>query len=86
MKFADDMVVVGLNTHNNESECRQEVEKLEVWYKVNNLSINVKKTKEMTVDFTKTGTTPLPLHITAAAVEVVSSCNYLRVHISDSLE
>lgn len=50
-----DMAVVGLITRRN--EYRQEVEKLEAWCKVNNLSINTEKTKEMIVVFRKTGTT-----------------------------
>ncbi|KAI4874601.1 hypothetical protein NFI96_007483 [Prochilodus magdalenae] len=43
--------VVGCITNSDESGYRQEVEHLEGWCRKNNLCINVKKTKEMIVDF-----------------------------------
>ncbi|KAI3352120.1 hypothetical protein L3Q82_020931, partial [Scortum barcoo] len=55
------------------------------WCRQNNLCINVKKTKEMIVDFRR-GRLLLPsLYIDWAVVEVVSSFRYLGVHISDDL-
>ncbi|KAI3353479.1 hypothetical protein L3Q82_020001 [Scortum barcoo] len=51
MKFADNTAVVGRIANNDESDYRQEVEHLEGWCRQNNLCINVKKTKEMIVDF-----------------------------------
>ncbi|KAI4891375.1 hypothetical protein NFI96_006357 [Prochilodus magdalenae] len=51
VKFADDTAVVGCITNSDESGYRQEVEHLEGWCRKNNLCINVKKTKEMIVDF-----------------------------------
>lgn len=71
VKFADDMAVLGLSTHSDESKSKQEVEIMDLLCKVNHLSISVKKTKEMTVGFSETGTTP-PLHIGGVVVEVVS--------------
>ncbi|KAI3376031.1 hypothetical protein L3Q82_016564 [Scortum barcoo] len=49
------------------------------------LCINVKKTKEMIVDFRRGRHLPSPLYIGGTAVEVVSSFRYLGVHISDDL-
>ncbi|KAI3370377.1 hypothetical protein L3Q82_024471 [Scortum barcoo] len=83
--FADDTAVVGRIANNDESDYRQEVEHLEGWCRQNNLCINVKKTKEMIVDFRRGRHLPSPLYIGGTAVEVVSSFRYLGVHISDDL-
>ncbi|GAA6231470.1 uncharacterized protein LOC109141784 [Lates japonicus] len=85
VKFVDDTAVVGRIANNDESNYRQEVEQLEGWCRDNNLCINVKKTKEMIVDFRRGRHLPPPLHIGGTAVEVVSSFRYLGVHISDDL-
>ncbi|KAL6457442.1 hypothetical protein MHYP_G00344050 [Metynnis hypsauchen] len=86
VKFADDTAVVGSITNSDESGYRQEVEHLERWCSENNLCINVKKTKEVIVDFRRRSTIPpLPLHIGGSAVEVVSSYRYLGVHLSNNL-
>ncbi|KAI3370782.1 hypothetical protein L3Q82_007318 [Scortum barcoo] len=85
VKFADDTAVVGRIANNDESNYRQEVEHLEGWCRQNNLCINVKKTKEMIVDFRRGRHLPSPLYIGGTAVEVVSSFRYLGVHISDDL-
>ena len=50
IKFADDMMVVGLITDNDETAYREEVRDLGVWCQDNNLSLNVSKTKELNVD------------------------------------
>ncbi|KAI3351758.1 hypothetical protein L3Q82_020593, partial [Scortum barcoo] len=71
--------------NNDESDYRQEVEHLEGWCRKNNLCINVKKTKEMIVDFRRGRHLPSPLYIGGTVVEVVSSFRYLGVHISDDL-
>ncbi|KAI3366461.1 hypothetical protein L3Q82_000596 [Scortum barcoo] len=73
VKFADDTAVVGRIANNDESDYRQEVEHLEGWCRQNNLCINVKKTKEMIVDFRRGRHLPSPLYIGGTAVEVVSS-------------
>ncbi|KAI3357520.1 hypothetical protein L3Q82_015924 [Scortum barcoo] len=70
---ADDTAVVGRIANNDESDYRQEVEHLEGWCRQNNLCINVKKTKEMIVDFRRGRHLPSPLYIGGTAVEVVSS-------------
>ncbi|KAI3375612.1 hypothetical protein L3Q82_003934 [Scortum barcoo] len=73
VKFADDTAVVGRIANNDESDYRQEVEHLEGWCRQNNLCINVKKTKEMILDFRRGRHLPSPLYIGGTAVEVVSS-------------
>lgn len=72
-------------TKGNELAYREEVDRLELWCKENNLILNTNKTKEMIVDFRKKGTAPPPLLIDCAAVERVSSIRYLGVHISNTL-
>ncbi|KAI3369211.1 hypothetical protein L3Q82_007452 [Scortum barcoo] len=75
--FADDTAVVGRIANNDESDYRQEVEHLEGWCRQNNLCINVKKTKEMIVDFRRGRHLPSPLYIGGTAVEVVSSFRHI---------
>ena len=87
VKFADDTVVVGQISHNDESSYRQEVTELVDWCGENSLCINVGKTKELIVDFrTKQHVPPLPLFINGAVVERVPSFKYLGVHISEDLK
>ncbi|KAI4871900.1 hypothetical protein NFI96_019044 [Prochilodus magdalenae] len=69
VKFADDTAVVGCITNSDESGYRREVEHLVGWCRKNNLCINVKKTKEMIVDFRRGRHTHL---------EVVSNNRRLR--------
>ncbi|KAK3569405.1 hypothetical protein QTP86_027938 [Hemibagrus guttatus] len=47
IKFSDDTTVVGLICKNEESAYREEVQQLTAWFKANNLSLNVNKTKEI---------------------------------------
>ncbi len=84
VKFAD-TAVVGRIIDNDESEYREEVEHLVQWCRGNNLCINVKKTKEMVVDFRRDRRPLPPLYIGGVAVEVVSSFRYLGVYITEDL-
>ncbi len=86
VKFSDDTAVVGRITNNDESEYREEVEHLMQWCRGNNLCINVKKTKEIVVDFRRDRRPPPPLYIGGVAVEVVSSFRYLGVYRGPYLE
>ena len=85
VKFADDTAVVGLITNGHESTYRQEVDRLGMWCRENNLTLNNSKTKEVIVDFHKNSSAAPPLHINGTAVEVVPSINYLGVHLSNTL-
>jgi hypothetical protein len=51
IKFADDTTVVGLITNNDETAYREEVGTLMEWCQVNNLSLNVSKTKEIIMNY-----------------------------------
>ena len=77
--------VVGLNTDNDETAYRGEVRDLTMWWKDNNLSLNVSKTKEMIVDYRKKRTEPTPILIDVAVVEQVESFKFLGVHVTKKL-
>ena len=83
--FADDTTVVGLITDNDETAYGEEVRDLTVWYKDNNLSLNMIKTKEMIVDYMKRRTEHTPTLIDGAVVEQVKSFKFLGVHITNKL-
>ena len=83
IKFADDTIVVGLITKNDETAYREEVRSLVVWCQENNLSLNNNKTKEIIVDSRKQQREHPTIHIEGTAVEKVESVKFLGVHITD---
>ncbi len=86
VKFADDTVVLGLISNNDETAYLDEVERLTSWCQDNGLSLNVSKTNELMVDFRKRQQRPYtPLMISGTPVERVSSYKYLGVNISEDL-
>ncbi|KAK1803181.1 hypothetical protein P4O66_021705, partial [Electrophorus voltai] len=85
IKFADDTTVVGLINKVNESAYREEVQELVSWCKVNNLYLNVDKTKEMVVDFRRARRDHSPLAINGPSVEIVKNIKFLGVHIAENL-
>jgi hypothetical protein len=62
------------------------VRAVEEWCRENNLSLHVKKTKEMIVDFRKQQREYASIHIDGTAVEKVESFKFLGVHITDNLK
>ncbi len=86
VKFADDTVVPGLISNNDETAYLDEVERLTSWCQDNCLSLNMSKTKELIVDFRKRQQQPYtPLVISGTPVERVSIFKYLGVNISEDL-
>ncbi|KAF7640571.1 hypothetical protein LDENG_00034370, partial [Lucifuga dentata] len=85
IKFVDDTTVIGLIKKNGEMAYREEMDRLAAWCDDNNLLLNIKKTKELIVDFRRNADTHPPIHINGAAVERVSSFNFLGIHISQDL-
>ena len=78
LKFADDTTVIGLITNYDESEYRDQVNKLINWCNDNNLELNVNKTKEMIVDVRrKKSSPPLPVVIDGRTVEIVQHLKFL---------
>ncbi|KAI4905570.1 hypothetical protein NFI96_009239, partial [Prochilodus magdalenae] len=86
VKFADDTVVLGLISNNDERAYLEEMKHLEVWCQDNNLLLNVNKTKELIVDCSiKQERNYHPVVIDGNAVERVDSFKYLGVPISEDL-
>ncbi|KAL0147809.1 hypothetical protein M9458_056886 [Cirrhinus mrigala] len=85
MKFTDDTTAVGLISNNDETHYREEVAQLAKWCGVNNLSLNVGKTKEVVMDFRRNSVDHPPLTIDSSTVERVSSTKFLGVHMTEDL-
>uniref|UniRef100_A0A8C1PH18 Reverse transcriptase domain-containing protein n=1 Tax=Cyprinus carpio TaxID=7962 RepID=A0A8C1PH18_CYPCA len=85
IKFADDTTVEGLISKGDESVYREELHRLADWCKINNLSLNVDKTKGMVVDFRRSHTNNSPLNTNGSSVEIVKSYKFLGVHLTENL-
>ena len=83
LRFADDTTVVGLITDNDETDYREEVRDLAVWCQDNNLFLNVRKTKELIVDYRKMRGKQATINIDGAVVEQVESFKFLGFHITN---
>lgn len=86
LKYADDTVIVGLLTNNDDSTYQEEVKKFCDWCDNNFLNLNVKKTKEMVVDFRKDKGVSQPLKIKDEIVETVDTYKYLGNVIDNQLK
>ena len=86
LKFADDTTVQGLITNSDESEYRDQVNKLINWCGENNLELNVNKTKEMIVDFRRKKSPVSPLLIDGKTIEIVQHVKFLGSTISSDLK
>ena len=85
IKFGDGTTVVGLIFDNDETANREEVRDLAVWCQDNNLSINMRKTNEMIVDYRKRRAEHAPIPIDGPVVEQVESFKFFGVHITNKL-
>ncbi|KAK1804591.1 hypothetical protein P4O66_020585 [Electrophorus voltai] len=86
IKFADDTIVMGMISDNEERAYLEEIKDLENWCQGNNLLQNVSKTKELIVDCSKKQEWHYyPVRISGTTVERVDSFRYLGVHISQDL-
>lgn len=78
--------MIGLISHEDESAYRAEVQNLVRWCSVNNLALNTEKTKELIIDFRRSGKKDYtPVLIKGGRVEQVSSLKFLGIHIADHL-
>ncbi|KAK1805844.1 hypothetical protein P4O66_012894, partial [Electrophorus voltai] len=79
VKFADNTVVMGLISDNDERAYPEEIKHLENWCQENNLLLNVSKTKELIVDCSKKQEQQYqPVRISGIMVERVDSFRRLR--------
>lgn len=84
IKFAIDSAVVGLISHNYKTAYRRTVPLLEDWCQENRLLLNVSKTKELIVDFSRKQRDFFPLHICGSEVERVDTFKYLGLGVTIS--
>ncbi|KAK3534494.1 hypothetical protein QTP86_016310, partial [Hemibagrus guttatus] len=85
VKFADDVTVAGLFSGGDKSAYRDEVERLTVWCRENNLLLNTSKTKELVIDYRRKKTDILPLIISGDCVERAADFRLLGVYIEEDL-
>ncbi|XP_055521600.1 uncharacterized protein LOC129715774 [Leucoraja erinacea] len=80
-------LVVGLISDNDEKAYREEVAGLALWCQDNSLLLNIKKTKELIMDFRRAHhpRTYTPLRINGDPVDRVNCFKYLGVHISEDM-
>lgn len=87
IKYADDTVIIGLISKDDDSKYKEEVENFTKWCDDNFLNLNVTKTKEMIIDFRTGSKQPTePLIIMNENVKIVSRYTYLGSVIDDKLK
>ena len=87
LKFADDSSILGLiDSDCDESDYRCNINFFTTWCEDHCLSLNVKKTKELVIDFRKKKNHLLPLVIKDQEIEQVQTYKYLGVTIDDKLD
>ena len=79
IKYADDTVIVGLITNNDESEYNEQISEVFLWCKAHNLLLNAAKTKELIFDFRHCNISHVPLSIDNSIVEICDNFKYLGI-------
>ena len=96
MKFADDTELVGKISNDEDALYHRQIDDEDVlyhkqiehfvnWCDKNYLYLNVSKTKEMCIDFSKDQRCPKPVYIKGEAVEKVETYKYLGVVFNSKL-
>ncbi len=86
LKFADDTTIIGLIHDGDESAYRQHVDQIVSWCSRNNLHLNIGKTVEMIISFTKESTCFAPLKINGCTVSITDSYMFLGTTICSDLK
>ena len=86
VKYADDTVIIGLLSNDDEQYYRDEVCKFSSWCEENFLDLNIKKTKEMIIDYRTGDGVVSPLLIEDEKVETVDEYVYLGNVIDNKLK
>ena len=81
IKYADDTVVLGKIVRDNAEEYLAQVRDFTTWCQLNYLDLNVKKTKEIIIDFRVNKDIPSNIVINSEPVERVTQYKYLAVII-----
>jgi hypothetical protein len=68
------------------SRIQPEIDNINQWSTVNNMKLNVKKTKEFTVSFLKTKPSLEPLTNNKRSIEVVHTAKLVGVQLSSNLK
>ena len=84
-KYADDTVLTGLISNDEDSHYRQEIGDFVRWCESNYLVLNAGKTKEMIIDFRRKEYHPKPVEIRGDAIKRVETYKYLGVTIDSRL-
>lgn len=85
-KFSDDSAIVGCVSGGEELEYRTVIKDFVRWCELNNLQLNVTKTRELVVDLKRTKSPVTPVSIQGACVDTVEEYKYLGVHIDNKLD
>ena len=85
IKFADDTTIQGLIKTDNEIEYRKYISWFVDWCEQHFLLLNVKKTKELIIDFRNKRTPAQPLYIKDEIVEQIECYKYLGLSIDNQL-
>ena len=85
LKFADDTVIQGLISSENENVYRESINWFVQWCEEHFLLLNVKKTKELIIDFRIKKSPLCPLLVKNEEVEQVETYKYLGGTIDDKL-
>ena len=80
IKYADDTVIVGLISDNDESEYNEQISEVVLWCKAHNLLLNAAKTQELIFDFRHCNISHVPLSIDNSIVEICDNFKYLGIH------
>jgi hypothetical protein len=85
VKYADDTAIIGKIVNDDRTEYLSQVNNFVTWCDENYLNLNVKKTKEMILDFRKKQACLPSLDTKSETVERVHEYKYLGVIIDDRL-
>ena len=86
IKFADDSLLLGLISDNEEEYYKDAINGFVKWCEDHHLDLNVLKTKELIIDFRQKKEPLNPIFINGRPIEVVDSYNYLGVLIHKDLD
>ncbi|KAL0147202.1 hypothetical protein M9458_057492, partial [Cirrhinus mrigala] len=85
-KISDDSAIVGCIKGGDDLEYRMAVDSFVDWCELNQLKLNIQKTKELVVDLRRSRPPVTPLSIRGVDVEIVQDYKYLGVHIDNKLD